>query len=259
MADHKVKVVQDTFLQMPDLYLEVFVVGDDHEERAFAEMFARSRCRKAESVETADLVVFTGGSDVSPRLYGVSSVHNTTKFNSRRDTQDILVYRTCYEKGIPMFGVCRGAQLGWVLAGGALYQDVDGHYGDHSIYDLKANRDISHVSSVHHQLCKPTEMTKNIEIVAISRGTSGKRWSDAATFETEDNDDIEAFFDRDSMFFGVQGHPEYRGYYRYMQWCLQMIEDLIVNNPDIKSINNNYRVSPDIIAQRVPRILKELA
>lgn len=57
------------------------------------------------------------------------------------------------EKGIPIIGVCRGAQMACALAGGFLIQDVNGHHGHHDVttYDGKTFR----VNSIHHQMMVP--------------------------------------------------------------------------------------------------------
>jgi len=62
-APPKVSVLRDHLLDYPELWLDVFVAGPPYEERQFAELFARARCKRATTVETADLVVLTGGPD----------------------------------------------------------------------------------------------------------------------------------------------------------------------------------------------------
>lgn len=239
---------RDMLMTVPQLYMEVFVVGDASEEAAFAEMFVRAECFKASSVETADLVVFTGGEDVNPALYGKNR-HESTMFHSARDEEDMLIYEKCLKLGIPMFGVCRGAQFLHVMNGGALYQDVDHHNGKHQMYDRRARQVIQNVSSVHHQMCRPNP-EGGMEILGTSYARSKTRWIDDKVCETGNTDDIEAFWYPDTICFGVQGHPEYRGYSEFTKWTLNMIEHLFVHNPDIALIDRTRRLKPDLIAQR---------
>ena len=236
----------------PQLYMEVFIVGDDdHEQRAFAEMFVRAECTLAESILKADLVVFTGGEDVNPALYG-EEPHRKTFYNNERDAEEILAYETCLALGTPMFGVCRGAQFLHVMNGGQLYQDVDNHNGNHTMWDVRNKTLIEKVSSVHHQMCMPNT-GGGMEVLAISAGTSNVRWFNDKEHSMGRTQDIEAYFYRDTCCFGVQGHPEYRGYSEYLLWTLKMMEDLIVCNPDLELKNNLRRMKPHLIAERTKR------
>lgn len=240
-----VTVLRDTTLQFPELFMEVYVEGE--ELRAFAEMFISARCTKAESAETADLVVFTGGSDVNPEYYG-EDCHPRTHFHPARDDADVKLYKTCLENGIPMFGVCRGAQFLHVMNGGKLYQDVDNHVGDHAIFDIRKKIHIPKVSSVHHQMVIP-DRTLGMEIIADTHQATVRELNKTKKI-TGKMSDVEAFFYPDTCCFGVQGHPEYRGYYHFRQWCLEMIDELICQNPDVEVRGRFRRLKQDIMAQR---------
>lgn len=242
---HRVSLMLDTPLKFPDLWFEVYIAGDAYEERNFANFLIMSQCSRAKSPLEADLVVFTGGPDVDPALYGAKP-HKTTRFSSQRDSEDIELYNLCLENGIPMFGVCRGAQFGHVMNGGTLYQDIDDHYGDHSIYDSSERMVISPVSSVHHQMCV---RNPDMEVIAES-GKNTERWLDDTRFETGHHMGVEGFFYRDSCFLGVQGHPEYRGYDKYAQWCLEKINKYINENPDIDCSGGLRRVKQSLLEER---------
>lgn len=241
----------------PELWMEVFVAPEDERERALIyEMLARAHCQVVDTPEEADLVIFGGGADVDPALYGATK-HRRTHFDSSRDKKDIELYNLCYELGIPMFGICRGAQFLHVMNGGKLYQDVDGHVGDHSIWDLRLKQQIARVSSVHHQLVMDNT-EGGMEIVAdASRAT--QRHIDDSTVEDKKGLDIEAFFYRESCSFGVQGHPEYRGYAQFLRWTLTNLEHYILHNPDLELRNNVRRMKEDIIGQRAQIALEKAA
>lgn len=59
------------------------------------------------NMEEADLVVFTGGEDVSPSYYG-ASVHPKTYTNEYRDEVEKKAFNKALLLGIPMCGICRG-------------------------------------------------------------------------------------------------------------------------------------------------------
>lgn len=246
-GEHRVLIAKDTALDFPELWLEVWLTGTPFEQKQFAEMFARARCYKAKSPETADLVVFAGGEDVNPALYG-EMAHSSVHHSESRDKADLDLYKKCYENGIPMFGVCRGFQFLHVMNGGKLYQDVDHHQGQHQMFDKVGRRTINNISSVHHQMVRPfPDMTV---IGHVSRST--KRWTNDNNFLTGPAVDIEAAFYRDTCCLGVQGHPEYRGYAEYTSWCLKMIDKFINENPDltISDVGRNRRMKPEFMMER---------
>lgn len=244
----RVTIIKDHVLTIPELYLEVYIgPGPDSERRPFNEFFAKARCNKADTPEQADLVVFVGGDDVDPALYGAKR-HETTFFNTNRDKEEIELFQKCHEGGIPMFGVCRGAQFLHVMHGGKLYQDVNNHVGDHSIYLKRESRILHNVSSVHHQMCIFDE-TLGMELLADSSAAT-ERWLDPDTYVKGQRFDCEAYFYRDTCTFGVQGHPEYKGYNYFADWVYKSLNSLIIENPDMTLINRVRRIKPDILEER---------
>jgi gamma-glutamyl-gamma-aminobutyrate hydrolase PuuD len=224
MTDHKV--------EFPDLWLNVYIAaGNKMDEIGFARMFSRAACKQAKTLDEADLVVFTGSSsDIDPQLYGVRR-HKSTIIDSHRDNENIAIYLDCLEKGIPMFGVCWGAQFLHVMNRGKLYQDVDNHYGDHSMLDVVTTEIIEKISSVHHQSCM-SNRSNGMQILGTASRSRLRAIDDRKT-DKGVHPDIEAFFYRDTCCLGVQGHPEYQGYNYYTAWCLKQIDKYMVLNPDV--------------------------
>jgi gamma-glutamyl-gamma-aminobutyrate hydrolase PuuD len=226
-------IIRDHELEYPSLYMAVHVVGDwavHDDEARFAKLFARSGCYRAESVEDADLVVFGGGSDVEPTLYGENNAdrHWSTCYSTERDNADIAVYVKARDQGTPMMGVCRGAQFLHVMNGGKLYQDITGHQGSHKAFALREKMLIEKVSSVHHQSCIINDEME----VLMTTSSSTVRHLDKDRKEASAKADIEAFYYRDTGCFGVQGHPEYAGFNRFSIWCLEQINNLFLCSPD---------------------------
>ena len=60
-----------------------------------------------DTLEDSDLVVFEGGEDVSPFLYGEHS-HPSTYTNKERDMYELKVFRKAQELGKKCLGICRG-------------------------------------------------------------------------------------------------------------------------------------------------------
>lgn len=235
-------------LVFPEMYGAVYIQGPKGEEYDFAEMFARCRLTLTRQIDLADIVVFTGGADVDPQLYGETQ-HASTYCIPARDTDDMKTYQYCLEKGIPMFGVCRGAQFLAVMNGHKLFQDIEGHNREHGIFDTVNKKVVAPVSSVHHQAVIPG---KGMEVLAETT-VHGDKWINAETKIISPEVIAEAFWIRDTACLGVQGHPEYPGYNYYTLWCCKLIEEYIAYNPDITSINNVWRMKPDLIAQRAQK------
>lgn len=232
--ERTINVKRDTALSFEPLYLAVHLVVSPFERPNFIEFLVRSQCYMANSLQEADLVLFGGGPDVDPVLYGAKSVHPQTKIDAERDASDVVAYLEAVLLGIPMFGVCRGAQFLHVMNGGELYQHVDNHYGDHSLYDIVAKRSVNNVSSVHHQMVRENP---DMVVVAKTWGKAKEKWLDAETCvesSSPNTGDVEAFFYRDTCCLGVQGHPEYRGYHEFAAWTTKMLYRYVVENPDIE-------------------------
>lgn len=96
----------------------------------------------------ADLVLFTGGEDVSPHLYNELK-HKKTHSNLRRDELEVEVYKAALQKKLPMVGICRGGQFLNVMNGGKLYQDIEDHLGPHLVEHISGEKFF--VTSTHHQ------------------------------------------------------------------------------------------------------------
>lgn len=70
-----------------------------------------------------DAVVVTGGHDIDPVLYAEEpEVH--PKYDPERDTLESAVIDHALKCGLPLLGICRGAQLLNVRRGGNLFQDL---------------------------------------------------------------------------------------------------------------------------------------
>lgn len=118
---------------------------------------------RADSVSKADCILFTGGADILPLLYGEEKLPSTY-VDFTRDMQDIGTLRaiTKLDSRI-LLGICRGAQFLNVMVGnGSLWQDVNNHNkGSHQAIDTETGNVIQ-VSSTHHQMMIPGSSGKII-------------------------------------------------------------------------------------------------
>jgi len=115
-----------------------------------AAMFSEYGFRPVQKLDDAGVVVYTGGEDVNPALYG-EEPHRSVYFSKDRDDMEVGVYNEA--KDVLHVGICRGAQLLNVLAGGKLWQDVDGHGRSHTM-SLVEHEGSIRVTSLHHQVMR---------------------------------------------------------------------------------------------------------
>ena len=69
-----------------------------------------------------------GGEDVTPALYGEDPLRQVTFMNEEKDRMELALIRGAVDRGMPVFGICRGIQLLNVCFGGTLYQDLPAQY-----------------------------------------------------------------------------------------------------------------------------------
>ncbi|MGE0216698.1 gamma-glutamyl-gamma-aminobutyrate hydrolase family protein [Mycolicibacterium sp.] len=80
-----------------------------------------------------DGLIITGGPDIDPGTYGAQRHPATDEPNPDRSTRDafeLALLRGALRRGLPVLGICRGAQVVNVALGGTLHQhlpDVVGH------------------------------------------------------------------------------------------------------------------------------------
>jgi gamma-glutamyl-gamma-aminobutyrate hydrolase PuuD len=98
-------------------------------------------------------VVFTGGADVSPEMYGEPRYYLTYP-NAARDKYEMKVFKEAKKHNLPMVGICRGAQFLSVMSGGKLCQHIKGHGGRHHDIRTETGR-LLRVNSFHHQMQMP--------------------------------------------------------------------------------------------------------
>lgn len=161
------------------------------------------------SVEKADLIIFTGGSDVHPAMYKHKK-HSTTYSDKDRDLKEHLIYAKALENKIPMLGICRGSQfLTACQKGGCLIQNVSGHAsgGMHEIIFNDGEK--FWITSTHHQMMYPFDV-ENYELIAWASPKLSEKYEfgDKTLYTLPLEKEPEIVFYPDTKCFCIQGHPE---------------------------------------------------
>jgi putative glutamine amidotransferase len=78
-----------------------------------------------ELLEAVDGILLTGGrANVHPACFGVEPDPRHEPYDHDRDTVALAVARACVERGVPLFGICRGFQEMNVAFGGSLHPEI---------------------------------------------------------------------------------------------------------------------------------------
>lgn len=121
-------------------------------------------------VEKDSILIVWGGADISPKFYNHAQSRTTYPGGARDEVEWALMHKA-KELGIPIIGVCRGAQMLCALAGGFLLQDVRGHTAQHQI--LTHEGDVLRVNSIHHQMMAGLE---NVEHELLAWADERRSW-----------------------------------------------------------------------------------
>lgn len=163
-----------------------------------------------------DCLIIEGGTDVDPARYGDKRGKYTQGTDYARDNVEFELVEEAVAAQIPILGVCRGAQLLCVAAGGSLIQHVNGHGGaDHPLHTIDDEWEGVKISTCHHQMMYPWNVQH--EILAYTLGRSdvyldGGNNLVTGIVEEEGNGSI---IEPEIVFFpqigglAIQGHPEF--------------------------------------------------
>ena len=161
-----------------------------------------------ETLDALDGLLFSGGSDLDPDLYGAEAHPETNGVRLERDRAELTLLESALARDMPVLAVCRGSQVLNVARGGDLVQHLPevvgdekhkhtpGVFADHDV-DLKEGTrlqrllgDRAPVKSHHHQ-----------GYGAIGEGLVESAWAEDGT--------VEALEDPSRRFaLGVLWHPE---------------------------------------------------
>jgi putative glutamine amidotransferase len=161
-----------------------------------------------ETLDALDGLLFSGGSDLDPELYGQETHAETNGVVPERDRAELALLQAALERDMPVLAVCRGSQVLNVARGGDLLQHLPdvvgdekhkhtpGVFADHDVDLVSGTRvqqilgDHAPVKSHHHQ----------------GYGQLGEGLREAAR---ADDGTIEALEDPSRRFaLGVLWHPE---------------------------------------------------
>jgi gamma-glutamyl-gamma-aminobutyrate hydrolase PuuD len=155
-----------------------------------------------------DGVIFTGGNNIGPKLYG-SETNAVENISEDRDRTEIKLLQRCVERRLKVLGICRGFQLINAFFGGAVVRDLSGQAGEvinhagssHLISVIDSNIVSAFgvqeflCNSFHRQGVIPCYLAPNLKPFAVSTGDGV----------------IEGVLHPNYPIVGIQWHPERGG------------------------------------------------
>lgn len=165
--------------------------------------------RAATVVEGLDGLLLSGGGDVDPAWYGCVASPHVRKVQAERDGWEMALLRAALARGLPVLGICRGAQLLNVAAGGSLVQHLPDVSDLAHCVDDRCNEEVHDVrieagSRLHTVVGSDGFGVNSLHHQAVSRlghGLVAVAWADDGTVEA-----IEGI--TPVRMLGVQWHPE---------------------------------------------------
>ena len=199
--------------------MKVFVVGYSTNYSNFIDGAVLTK-----SLEEADVVLFTGGEDVDPSLYGVKK-HKATSSNLNRDLEEKAIFEKVKPNQLCL-GICRGSQFLCVMNGGILVQHCIGH-AIGTTHIITNGEEKYHITSTHHQMQYP--------FVLDSKDYDMLFWSLGVLHSLPEGDGIDPYV------VTAKGDPEIVLYHKEgLPKCLavQGHPEMSPNSPVAKMISN---------------------
>jgi putative glutamine amidotransferase len=173
----------------------------------------------ADLVRRADGLLFTGGCDVQPELYGEAPDPRVTldSPSPERDALETALLTAARDRRTPVLAICRGLQLMNVALGGSLWQDLPslgGYQGHEYAVDAGYSPDrLAHVVVATGEAHPARDwIASRADLVVNSRHHQAVRRAspELATVGVAPDGVVEAMAARDERWWawGVQWHPE---------------------------------------------------
>ena len=161
-----------------------------------------------------DAVLFTGGQDVHPALYGHRHYLRSPISLGKRDVDECFVYNVARKWNIPMLGICRGSQFLATMLGCTLIQDMTGHIAGTST-PITAARLPMGTGSVdivgecyHHQMVDASSVPSNVYIIAAAKEKQSMHYMGNEGLHPPVDMEVEGIYCEKPLVFGVQWHAE---------------------------------------------------
>lgn len=178
-----------------------------------------------------DAILLWGGTDIDPKYYG-EPAHPLNHYDADcpRNQAEWAWMQEARDHGVPIIGVCRGAQFITAFAGGKLIQHVQGHGGTHSLLVLDDGEErVYQTSSSHHQMMYPFNLPEEeYQILGwVPKDKPRSKVYEGSGISTPPVE-CEVVLYPKIRALAIQGHPEWQDRDEdFVQWCLKQVQQLV--------------------------------
>ena len=167
-------------------------------------------------VAELDGVLLTGGGDVDPVFYGEPRHFSVEDAEPGRDEFEIDLARRAIGEDVPLFAICRGAQVLNIATGGTLVQDIASAVATDLPHRVQEPKNaIAHVvrivagSRLHDALGSAVDADYTCRVNSRHHQSVARLGSGLIASATAPDGIVEAIEAPDARFcLGVQWHPE---------------------------------------------------
>lgn len=161
---------------------------------------------------SVDGLIVGGGDDIGPELYDGALV-TTARLDPERDRLERRLTEAALSRGMPVLGICRGAQMLNVALGGTLHQDAFASYpGSRRYRTILPRREVCVVPGTR---LAAVAGTGPMRVNALHSQSIDRLGRDLRVSARDTGDMVQAIErTADPFALGVQWHPEHLFYAR---------------------------------------------
>jgi putative glutamine amidotransferase len=161
-----------------------------------------------ETLDALDGIIFSGGGDLDPEVYGADPHPETKEIYPERDKAELALLQAALARDMPVLAVCRGSQVLNVARGGDLVQhlpEIVGHDRHRHAHPAMADHEVtvegeSKLGSILGDRA-PVKSSHHQGFGKVGEGLREAAWAEDGT--------VEALEDPSHRFaLGVLWHPE---------------------------------------------------
>jgi len=161
-----------------------------------------------ETLDAFDGVIFSGGSDLDPEMYGQEAHPETYGIVEQRDRAELALLEAALARDMPVLAICRGSQVLNVALGGDLVQHLPDVVGDQK-HKHTPGEYADHEVDVHPETRLGSLLGERAPVKSHHHQGFGRLGEGLKEAARADDGTVEALEDPSRRFtVGVLWHPE---------------------------------------------------
>ena len=161
-----------------------------------------------ETLDAFDGVIFSGGSDLDPEMYGQEAHPETYGIVEQRDRAELALLEAALARDMPVLAICRGSQVLNVALGGDLVQHLPDVVGDQK-HKHTPGEYADHEVDVHPETRLGSLLGERAPVKSHHHQGFGRLGDGLQEAARADDGTVEALEDPSRRFtVGVLWHPE---------------------------------------------------